>query len=87
VRFLFLGSLRLLGLSVVFIVLIMYTQFSLCEVHVTETQFHFFMAMGSLPQTLPCLVVTEDKGLVGTGLYLVISDACLYSVFNLKVDR
>jgi len=65
----------------------MYTQFSLCEVHVMETQFHCFMAMGSLPQTLPCLVVTEDKGVVGTGLYLVISDACLYSVFNLKVDR
>jgi hypothetical protein len=49
----------------------MYTQFILCEVQVTEKQFPFFMAMGSLPQTLPCLVVTGDQGLVGTGLFIV----------------
>jgi hypothetical protein len=61
----------------------MYPQFSLFEVRVTEKQFNYFLAIGSLQQTLPCMVVTGDKGVVGTGLYLVISDACLYTL-NLK---
>jgi len=42
------------------------------------------MAIGSLPQTLPCLVVTVDQGLVGTGLFLVISVACSY-ILQLKL--
>ena len=61
----------------------MYPQFSLCEVHVTEKHFHCFLGIGSLQQTLPCLVVTGDKGLVSTVLYLVISDTCFY-ILNLK---
>ena len=51
----------------------------------TEKEFRCFMAISSLPQKLPCLVVTGDKGLVGTGLYQVISDACLHRcILHLK---
>jgi hypothetical protein len=81
--FLVLGSLHLFGLSVFDIVCIRYTEFSPCEVHVTETQFRCFVAIGSLPQTLPRLVVTVDHELDGTGLNLVTSDASLY-ILHLK---
>jgi len=81
--FLVLGSLHLLGFSVFDIVYILYTEFSLCEAHVTETQFRCFMAIGSLPRTLLCLVVSVDHGLVGTGLNIVISDVFVY-ILHLK---
>jgi hypothetical protein len=61
----------------------MYTQFSLREVHVTEIHVRCFMAKDSLPQTLPFLVVTGDPILAATGLFPVISNACLY-ILHLK---
>jgi hypothetical protein len=58
----------------------MYTQFSLHEEHVTEIHLRCFMAKASLPQTLPFLVVSGDQILAATGVFPVISDACLYLV-------
>lgn len=58
----------------------MYTQFSLRKEHVTDIRLRCFMAKASLPQTLPFLVVTGDQVLATTGLFPVISDACLYTL-------